>query len=102
MLTLVLGRDLPTALCTIYDPAYTDPRRRRWAVTALNVLKDAILRVAFEHGLSVIDLRLVCSEPADDANPIEPSVRGGEKIAAVIAGLVLGDDVRRGRTQVFR
>jgi hypothetical protein len=32
----------------------------------------------------VIDLRLVCTEPADYANPIEPSSRGGEKIAQAI------------------
>jgi hypothetical protein len=32
----------------------------------------------------VIDLRLVCTEPADYANPIEPSSGGGEKIARAI------------------
>jgi hypothetical protein len=32
----------------------------------------------------VIDLRMVCTEPADYANTIEPSVRGGEKIARAI------------------
>ena len=46
---------------------------------------DVILRVAFEHHLPVIDLRLICNEPADYANPIEPSGRGGRKIALAIA-----------------
>jgi hypothetical protein len=33
----------------------------------------------------VVDLRLVCGEPADYANPIEPSGRGGLKIARAVA-----------------
>jgi hypothetical protein len=45
---------------------------------------DAILRVAFEHALAVIDLRFVCSAPEDYANPIEPSSEGGAKIAMAI------------------
>jgi hypothetical protein len=54
---------------------------------------DAILRAAFEFRLSVIDLRLVCTEPEDHANPIEPSERGGRKIArAIIGALGLADE----------
>jgi hypothetical protein len=41
--------------------------------------------VAFEHALTVIDLRLVCTDPADYANPIEPASHGGAKIARAIA-----------------
>ena len=33
----------------------------------------------------MIDLRLVCCEAADYANPIEPSGSGGRKIAKAIA-----------------
>jgi hypothetical protein len=33
----------------------------------------------------LIDLRLVCDSDDDFANPIEPSVRGGAKIAGAIA-----------------
>ena len=51
----------------------------------LRTFNDVILRVAFENRLAVIDLRLVCSEPADYANPIEPSGGGGLKIATAIA-----------------
>jgi len=57
------------------------------------MFNDVILRVAFEHHLPVIDLRLICSEPADYANAIEPSGRGGWKIAEAIArtiGVVAG------------
>ena len=101
MLCDVLASGRPTALCTIYDPSYPDGLRQRLAVTALAALNDVILRVAFAHGLPVVDLRLVCSEAADYANPIEPSVRGGEKIARAIARLVATHDFAAGRTQVF-
>jgi hypothetical protein len=47
---------------------------------------DAIIRAALEREMSVIELRLVCSEARDYANPIEPSVIGGGKIASAIVG----------------
>jgi hypothetical protein len=55
----------------------------------LTVFNDAILRVAFENALSVIDLRLICNTPSDYANPIEPSSLGGAKIAAAIARVMV-------------
>jgi hypothetical protein len=42
-------------------------------------------RQAFARGLTLIDLRLICNEDADFANPIEPSARGGAKIAQAIS-----------------
>ena len=42
--------------------------------------------MAIGAALPVSDLRLVCDDPADYANPIEPSVRGGGKIARAIVG----------------
>jgi hypothetical protein len=48
------------------------------------VFNDAILRVGFEFGLTVIDLRFVCASPEDYANPIESSSKGGAKIARCI------------------
>jgi hypothetical protein len=80
----VIGRGLPVTLCTIYNGAFEDPDYAARARVALTVFNDVILRVAFEHRASVIDLRLVCSERADYANPIEPSGPGGMKIARVI------------------
>ncbi|HXE56522.1 MAG TPA: hypothetical protein VNK43_00835 [Gemmatimonadales bacterium] len=44
--------------------------------------------MAFERGLGVVDLRTVCADPADYANPIEPSSVGGAKIARAIAAAV--------------
>jgi hypothetical protein len=79
------GRGLPLTVCTIYEGNFEDARMQRLAATALTVFNDAILRHAIRAGLSVIELRLVCSDPADYANPIEPSVQGGAKIARAIA-----------------
>jgi len=94
----VVARDVPVTLCTIYNGSFPDAVFQRLASTALAVFNDAILRVAFERKLGVIDLRLICSEPNDYANPIEPSSHGGAKIAAAIVRIVELDlelDLRR-------
>jgi hypothetical protein len=49
----------------------------------------------------LIDLRLVCNEAADYANPIELSVAGGAKIARAITRLVTQHDFTQHRTTVF-
>lgn len=87
MLQAVLAHRRPTALCTIYDTRYPEPERRL-VVAALALFNDVITRAAFAHRLPLVDLRLICSEPADYANPIEPSAQGGEKIAGAIAALL--------------
>ncbi len=101
MLEPVLALGLPTAVCTIYDANYPDALRQRLVVTALSVFNDCITREAFARGLPLIDLRLICDRKEDYANPIEPSVRGGEKIAAAIAQLVTQHDFSRRRAEVF-
>ena len=86
---VALKRD--TTVCTIYNgnlEADVAPLAR----VALMMFNDVILRVAFELGLRVIDLRLVCTEAADYANPIEPSGSGGRKIAQAIARSLGGAD----------
>ena len=85
----VLAAALPTALCTIYDTPPSAPEHRV-IKSALSLFNDRITRAAFSRGLPLIDLRLICDEEADYANPIEPSVQGGAKMAAAIAGLVTG------------
>ena len=90
MIEAVLQLGIPTSICTIYDANYPEPQRRL-AVTALALFNDVITRAAFSRGLPLIDLRLICSTPSDYANPIEPSSKGGDKIAAAIAAMVRGD-----------
>jgi hypothetical protein len=89
MLDAAVLHALPVVLCTIYDPRFGDCLRQRLAVAGLALFNDVIIREAFARRLPLLDLRLVCSEAADFANPIEPSVQGGRKIAAAIAETVL-------------
>jgi hypothetical protein len=83
MLAAVLARGLPVTVCTVYN-GNLGPPVQRLATVALAVFNDAILRVAAEHEVPVVELRLVCTERADYANPIEPSVQGGAKIAGAV------------------
>jgi GDSL-like Lipase/Acylhydrolase family len=99
MLDVMLGRNLPSAVCTIYEARFPEAERRKVAATALAVLNDAITREAFARALPLIDLRLICESDADFANPIEPSVSGGAKIARAIARFAVPD--RSPRSEVF-
>jgi len=100
-LAALAARRLPTAVCTIYFPRFEDADVQRLAVTALSIFNDRITRAAFAAGLPLIDLRLVCDDPLDYANPIEPSARGGDKIARAIARAVAEHDFAARRTSVF-
>ena len=75
---------------------------QRLTTTALNIFNDCILREAITHGLPVLDLRLLCTEPEDYANEIEPGIAGGRKIAAGILNLVRSHDFSCGRTVIYR
>lgn len=88
MLDAVQAAGQPAALWTIYDPRYPDLQWRRLTAAALALLNDVITREVFARGLPLIDLRVLCSEDADFANPIEPSVQGGWKIAKAVAAFV--------------
>jgi hypothetical protein len=85
MRTRALGRS--TTLCTVYNGAL-DASEAAAARMGLAIFNDAILRTAVDLGVDAIELRSVCTEPADYANPIEPSGQGGLKIATAIAGVL--------------
>ena len=95
-----LDAALPLAVCTVYNGRFDDQSFQRVASTTLTLFNDAIIRVAIEHALPVIDLRSVCATRADYANPIEPSSVGGEKIARVIVGLVCGATTTAAATRI--
>jgi lysophospholipase L1-like esterase len=101
MLGTVLSRRLPTAICTIYNGNLPDPTMQRLASTALTAFNDTILRAAIESGTPVIDLRLFCNEPSDYANPIEPSVRGGAKIARAVVRALTERCTAHRRCEIF-
>ncbi len=101
MLHAVTRRGLPAALCTIYYPNFTDRDMQRLAVAGLATFNDVILRAAAAARLPVVDLRLIFTEPADYANPIEPSARGGEKLARVLARIVTEHDFAARQTSIY-
>jgi len=90
--TACMRPGLPLTICSIYNGCFPDSQYQRIVSTALMVFNDAILRVAIESHLSVIDLRIVCASPEDYANAIEPSSVGGEKIARAVVALVTGSN----------
>jgi lysophospholipase L1-like esterase len=101
MLQSVLSLNKPTAVCTIYYPRIPEPFTQKIAVAALATFNDVIIRLAFLSGVPLIDLRLVCDENSDYANEIEPSEKGGGKIANAIVRLVSDHNFESRRTEVF-
>lgn len=99
MLREVLAVGKPLNVCTVYDAVPGLPAASRMGLTGFN---DVILRAAVAEGLPVIDLRAVCTEPADYSplSPIEPSSVGGAKIAEAIARVVAGHDFAARRTVI--
>lgn len=88
-LSSLLESGRPATVCTIYDGNLAS-HEAATARVALMLFNDVILRVAFDLRISVIDLRAICSEASDYANAIEPSGKGGRKIAeAIVASLGL-------------
>ncbi len=101
MLENVLRRGLPTAVSTVYYPNFPDALVQKIATTALTVFNDVIIRQAILAGVPVLDLRLICNEADDYANTIEPSGKGGGKIAAKISEVVRTHDFSARRTSVY-
>jgi hypothetical protein len=93
MLDRVQAATLPFAAATIYDTPPSEPGQKV-IKAALCLFNDAITRAAFSRGAALIDLRLICTEDADYANPIEPSSQGGQKIAQAIASFTQAVRVR--------
>ena len=100
MLKSLAARGLPTAVCTIYDSIPGLGPAERSALAGFN---EVILRDAFEARLPLIDLRLVCTQPADysHVSSIEPSFLGGAKIASAIAALVTRHDFAKPQSAIY-
>jgi lysophospholipase L1-like esterase len=101
MLDAVTARKLPVGVCTIYEARYEDAGMRKIAAAGLALFNDTILREAFKRGLPVVDLRLMFDNDADYANDIEPSVKGGAKIARAISTLVETHNFKRRRSEIY-
>lgn len=100
MLQAVTGLSRYVALCTIYDAV---PGIEAEALTALSLFNDVIVSEGVALGLPIVDLRQICTEYADFAEslPIEPSWRGGAKIAAVLKRVVDEHDYGKRRTAIY-
>lgn len=89
MLEKVVATQRDVTICTVYDCI---PDLEPMAHAALSMFNEVILREAISAKVTIIDLRLVCTQSSDysEISPIEPSRIGGEKIAAVLRDLLLG------------
>jgi len=100
MLDNVLKHGLPTSVCNIYYPRFHSnsldrvssylrmgvniEKLQHMAMAAETIFNDIIMFEIFKRNLPLIDLRVLCNEDQDFANPIEPSCIGGMKIAKTI------------------
>ena len=100
MLDSVLAHKLPTAVCNIYYPRFhvkslnrmqgymseyaNGEQKQEMAMAAETIFNDIIMFEVFKRKLPLIDLRVLCNDDQDFANPIEPSCIGGMKIAKTI------------------
>ena len=88
LLDRILEHGQPLAVCTIYNPKFSEPDIQILAETGLSFFNDVITEEALRRGLTIIDLRDVCSHSLAFANPIEPSEVGGDLIANAIVELL--------------
>ena len=101
MLKKALQYNLPTTVCTIYYPKFSEPVFQKIAVAALSSFNDVIIRQATLNGIPILDLRLICNEHNDYANEIEPSSIGGKKIASKILEVMENHNFSDKRTSIY-
>jgi len=85
-------------LCTIYEVRLEPPPLADLVRVPLALLNDWIVRLGSRRGMTILDLRTVCTERADFVLQIEPSAQGAEKIARALAAVLTSDaSLRTGR-----
>lgn len=101
LLSKLMSLNKPLMVCSIYDHVPGLPPELR---TALGLFNDVILREAVQRTLAVLDLRMVCTEPDDYSaiSPIEPSSKGGEKLASQLVAAMLAHDFLSPTCRVYR
>jgi hypothetical protein len=87
-------------LSTIYYPVWSGLIQQH-AATFLALFNDAIISIAATKGLPVLDLRWICNEQSDYANPIEPSAKGGLKIARQVYDVCCKHDFLSRKTAIY-
>ena len=116
MLQHALSQQLPLTVCSIYYPRFHSQNLERvfpggngvngetfqqMAMAALANFNDAIFRQVFQLKVPLIDLRVLCDEDEDFANPIEPSAVGGQKIARAIVDMLDSSEGSANKTTVY-
>jgi len=85
----LVGYDRPILVLTIYNPRFeledAPEGLQEAAEGALSAFNDVIQQEALRHGADILDTRILCADASDFANPIEPSAKGGQKIAKGIS-----------------
>lgn len=92
---------VPTVICNMWPPRYSEPTHQRAAVAALGIFNSRILHRAVEARISLVDLRRVCSEQQDYADHIMLSRAGLQKAANVIWHALFEVSRRGPGTEVF-
>ena len=85
----ILGQlTTPALICTVYNPVFAkDPSLaplQDAAEMAIAIFNDVIQRSARNARFDLLELRDLFTDADDYANPIEPSDRGGHKLAKAI------------------
>jgi lysophospholipase L1-like esterase len=72
---------------TIYNPNFSDygVEFQRMAESGVSTFNDVIQQEALARAFDVLELRSLFTDKADYANPIEPSMIGGAKLANAMA-----------------
>lgn len=101
LLSTLVALNKPLLVCTIYDHVPGLPPELR---TALGLFNDVILREAIQNELPMLDLRMVCTEFEDysEKSPIEPSEKGGEKMASRLVAAVLTHDFSKRGCRIYK
>lgn len=82
-------------LCTIYEPPLVGKNTASRARVLLTMLNRGVFQAAYRWGLDVLDLRWICTDPADFTQQISPSATGAAKIAHAVAAAVGGTEAKR-------
>ena len=92
LLEAVKSSGIQSYVCTIYRPNFPDAQLQRITSVALGLFNDVIVEECGKRQLPILDIRRIFTGDEDYANPIEPSVEGGRKLAAAIANLLFDSD----------
>ena len=80
---------------------FDTPEQLAEAMAAETVFNDIITYEIFKRKIPLIDLRVLCDDDEDFANPIEPSCIGGMKIAKTINSIADTFDTNRHQKEVY-